>query len=125
MLRCLLRPSFCASSTPLAAVVCSSRLATSANKPSSFPTSRLTREEYIQRLKEEGEKSERRHEERMAAERAFYAQTPNKPAPLPENAFVPGKFGMRRRIRRSGVGDLDAKKVGEDMETVRMSTIDN
>ncbi|CCW69186.1 unnamed protein product [Phytomonas sp. Hart1] len=57
-----------------------------------------------------------RHRLKMLEIEAYYAQQPNKPAPLPENAFIKGQFGMRRRIHRSRDEEYDPSAVNEAID---------
>lgn len=70
-----------------------------------FQVSRSHREEMTQR-----------HRMKMEAVERYYASQVGKPAPLPENAFTKGQFGMRRRLHRSREDDIDLVKLGQAVD---------
>ncbi|CCW61226.1 unnamed protein product [Phytomonas sp. EM1] len=57
-----------------------------------------------------------RHRKKMLEIEAYYAQQANKPAPLPENAFVKGQYGMRRRIHRDYESDINVQSLNEAVD---------
>lgn len=57
-----------------------------------------------------------RHRQKMEAQERYYAEQADKPAPLPENSFIQGKFGMRRRLHRSREEGIDLVKLSAAVE---------
>lgn len=56
------------------------------------------------------------HRQKMERIAAYYAaKHPDAPAPLPENTFIKGQFGMRRRLHRPQRVDgiIDPEKLSE------------
>lgn len=57
-----------------------------------------------------------RQREKVEAQDRYYAQQVGKPAPLSENAFVNGKFGMRRRLHRTREDAIDLRSLSQAVD---------
>lgn len=87
--------------------------------PQGGPGSKSKQQEFLRSKVDEADEKQR---QRMEDHDSYYSD-PSKPAPLFENAFLPGKFGMRRRLvvaRRREKG-WNAKERGEAVADAQTS----